>query len=176
MALTTRLSSTCSISVTSAAARAGPPSADSTTTPARRVDLEDLPTHVWGAFLAAEDRRFYEHPGVDVLGIAGAFWANMQAGGVSQGGSTITQQLVKNLLVGRERSYERKLEEAVLALRLEQELDKDQLLELFLSYIFLGAGNYGVEAGARDYYGVSAAHLDPCQAALIAGLIPAPSR
>ncbi len=140
------------------------------------VDLDQLPPHVVRAFLAAEDRRFYEHGGVDPAGILRALWTNLTAGGVQQGGSTITQQLVKNLIVGDERSYTRKMKEAVLAGRLEQELSKDRILELFVNYVFLGAGNYGVEAAARDYFGVSARELDPGQAALIAGLIPAPSR
>ena len=87
---------------------------------------------------------------MDYQGIARALWTNLQAGGVAQGGSTITQQLVKNILVGNERSYERKLKEAALALRLERELSKDELLELFVNYIYLGAGNYGVEAAAQD--------------------------
>ncbi|MCB9795288.1 MAG: PBP1A family penicillin-binding protein [Alphaproteobacteria bacterium] len=139
------------------------------------VPLEELPDHVWQAFLAAEDRRFFEHRGVDPLGIARAFVVNLQAGEVRQGGSTLTQQLVKNLMVGDARSYERKLREAVLAYRLERELSKEQILELFVNFVFLGAGNYGVEAAAWDYFGVSARELDPGQAALLAGLIPAPS-
>ena len=140
------------------------------------VDIDDLPDPVWQAFVAAEDRRFFEHPGVDMLGIARAILVNLQSDGPSQGGSTITQQLVKNLIVGDERSYERKIKEAWLAGRLERELTKREILQLYLNFVFLGSGNYGVEAAARDYFGVSAADLDPGQAALIAGLIPAPSR
>ena len=140
------------------------------------VPLEELPEHVPRAFIAAEDRRFWEHPGIDVTSIARAAFANWQAGGVSQGGSTLTQQLVKNLIVGDERSYERKLKEAVLAYRLEKELGKERVLELYINYVFLGSGNYGVEAAARDYFGVSARDLDAGQAALLAGLVPAPSR
>ncbi len=144
----------------------------------RRIwrDLHELPPHVWQAFVAAEDRRFFDHPGVDAIGIARAFWTNLQEGEISQGGSTLTQQLVKQLIVGDERSYERKLKEAVLAWRLERELTKEQILELYMNYVFLGAGNYGIQAAAEDYFGVSAEALDPGQAALIAGLIPAPSR
>lgn len=140
------------------------------------VPLSELSTVTQRAFIAAEDRRFYRHHGVDYQGIARALWTNLQAGGVAQGGSTITQQLVKNILVGNERSYERKLKEAALALRLERELSKDELLELFVNYIYLGAGNYGVEAAAQDYFGIPARDLDPGQAALLAGLIPSPSR
>lgn len=139
------------------------------------VPLAELQDTTWQAFLAAEDRRFFQHKGVDPRGIARAFWSNLHAGAVRQGGSTITQQLVKNLLVGNERSYERKIKEAVLAARLERELSKEQILELFINYVFLGSGNYGIEAAARDYFGVSARELDPGQAAMLAGLIPAPS-
>jgi len=140
------------------------------------VDIDDLPDHVWQAFVAAEDSRFFEHPGVDLFGIARAAVANFRSGKKVQGGSTISQQLAKNLIVGGERSYERKLREAVLARRLDRELGKRNTLQLYLNYVFLGSGNYGVEAAARDYFGVSAAELDPGQAATIAGLVPAPSR
>ncbi|MCB9761615.1 MAG: PBP1A family penicillin-binding protein [Alphaproteobacteria bacterium] len=139
------------------------------------VPLDELPEHAWQAFLAAEDRRFFEHQGVDPLGILRAMVVNLQAGGVRQGGSTLTQQLVKNLMVGDARSYERKLREAVLAYRLERELSKHQILELFINFVFLGSGNYGLEAASQDYFGVSARDIDPGQAAMLAGLIPAPS-
>lgn len=138
--------------------------------------LADLPPHVWRAFIAAEDRRYFEHEGFDLAGIFRAAVANFLAGSVTQGGSTITQQLVKNLLVGSERSYERKLKELVLSYRLDQELSKEDILELYVNYVFLGSGNYGVEAAARDYFGVSARALSVGQAALLAGLVPAPSR
>lgn len=140
------------------------------------VPLDELPEHVWRAFLEAEDRRFFEHEGVDLRGIARALVINLQAGEVQQGGSTLTQQVVKNLLVGKEKSYRRKVREAVLAWRLENELSKQEILELYLNHVALGAGNYGVEAAARDYFGISARNLDVGQAALLAGLIPAPSR
>ena len=140
------------------------------------VPLSELPPHVPEAFVAAEDRRFWKHPGVDFTGVLRAAYANFVTGDVSQGGSTLTQQLVKNLIVGSERSYERKLKEAVLAWRLDQELGKERVLELYLNYVALGSGNYGVEAASRDYFGISARDLDPGQAALLAGLPPAPSR
>lgn len=140
------------------------------------VPLDELPDHVWQAFVAAEDRRFFQHKGVDLRGIARAVVVNLQSGGTSQGASTLTQQLVKNLIVGKERSYTRKLREAVLAIRLEREQSKEALLELYLNYVALGAGNYGVEAAAQDYFGVSARDIDVGQAALLAGLVPAPSR
>jgi penicillin-binding protein 1A len=140
------------------------------------VPIAEMPPHVWQAFVSSEDRRFFEHEGVDPLGIARALVVNLRGGSTSQGGSTITQQLVKNLLVGKERSYRRKLREAVLAYRLEDELTKMQLLELYVNYIALGSGNYGVEAAAQDYFGISARELDPGQAAMLAGLVPAPSK
>jgi len=140
------------------------------------VPIAELPDHVWQAFVASEDRRFFEHPGVDLIGITRALVVNLRGGGVSQGGSTITQQLVKNLMVGKEKSYRRKLREAVLAWRLERELSKLELLELYVNYIALGNGNYGVEAAAQDYFGISARELDAGQAAMLAGLVPAPSR
>lgn len=140
------------------------------------VSIKSLPDYVWQAFVAAEDRRFFAHRGVDPAGILRAVATNFLKGGVHQGGSTITQQIVKNLLVGKERSYIRKMREAVLALRLERELTKKELLELYINYIYLGSGNYGVEAAAEDYFGKSAAELDAGQAATLAGLVPAPTR
>ncbi|MBI5504541.1 MAG: PBP1A family penicillin-binding protein [Deltaproteobacteria bacterium] len=140
------------------------------------MPIKDLPEHVWQAFVAAEDRRFFAHGGVDPAGIVRALISNLRHGGVSQGGSTITQQIVKNLLVGHERSYTRKLREAVLAIRLERELTKKQLLELYINYIYLGSGNYGVEAAAEDYFGKHASEIDAGQAATLAGLVPSPSR
>ncbi len=140
------------------------------------VPIDELPDIVWQAFVAAEDSRFMVHRGIDPQGIARAMIKNILARGVREGGSTITQQLVKNLLVGSERSYIRKLKEAVLAIRLERELAKRELLELYLNYIYLGAGNYGVDAAATDYFGVSARDLSAGQAAVLAGLVRAPSR
>ena len=139
------------------------------------VPIKELPDIIWQAFVAAEDRRFFAHRGVDPAGMARAFVSNLRSG-KTQGGSTITQQIVKNLIVGNERSYTRKLREAVLALRLERELTKKQLLELYINYVYLGSGNYGVEAAALDYFGKHAAELDAGQAATLAGLVPAPSR
>lgn len=144
----------------------------------RRIWLpwEEMAPVAWQAVIAAEDRRFFEHPGVDLWGIARAMVVNVLAGDIREGGSTITQQVVKNLVVGNERSYERKLIEALLAWRLEKQLGKDEILELYVNLVYLGAGNYGLEAAAQDYFGLSAQELDAGQAALLAGLIPAPSR
>lgn len=140
------------------------------------VPIDQLPDAVWQAFVASEDRRFFEHEGVDPIGIARALVVNLRGGGTKQGGSTITQQLVKNLLVGKEKSYRRKIREAVLAYRLERELGKMQLLELYVNYVALGNGNYGVEAASQDYFGISARELNAGQAAMLAGLVPAPSK
>jgi penicillin-binding protein 1A len=140
------------------------------------AEHDKLPPHVWQAFIASEDGSFFEHPGVDAMGILRALVVNYKAGQTVQGGSTLTQQVVKNTLLTPERSLRRKIKEAVLALRLERELSKQQILALYLDLVYLGSGNYGVEAAARDYFGVHAHELDVAQAALLAGLVPAPSR
>ncbi len=137
---------------------------------------DQLPPHVWQAFVAAEDASFFEHPGVDAFGILRAMVVNARAGHTVQGGSTLTQQVVKNTLLTPERSLERKIREAVLALRLERELSKEQILALYLDLVYLGSNNYGIEAAAQDYFGVHAEELTLPQAALLAGLVPAPSR
>jgi penicillin-binding protein 1A len=128
------------------------------------------------AFLAAEDAAFYSHPGVDIPGILRAAIKNLLAGGIVQGGSTITQQTVKAMLLSPERSFERKLKEIILAYRLERFLSKDEILTIYLNQIYLGAGAYGVEAAAREYFGVHASELTLAQAAMLAGLPKAPSR
>lgn len=140
------------------------------------VPLDELPPHVWRAFLAAEDRRFLEHPGVDPAAILRAAVRNFEAGSIREGGSTITQQLAKNLVTGDEKTYTRKINEALVAMELERQLTKEQILELYLNQIYLGAGTFGVEAAARRYFQKPAAQLNAGQAAMIAGLIPAPSR
>lgn len=139
------------------------------------VPLDELPAHLVRSVLVAEDRSFREHSGVDPRGISRALRANLEAGRIVQGGSTITQQVVKQLLTGGDRSYRRKLQEAVLARRLERTLTKDEVLELYLNLVALGSGNYGVEAAAQDYFSVSARDVDAGQAAMLAGLIPSPS-
>ncbi|MCB9683265.1 MAG: PBP1A family penicillin-binding protein [Alphaproteobacteria bacterium] len=139
------------------------------------VDIDDLPDVAWQAIVAAEDRRFFEHGGFDPIGIARAMWVNLAAGSIREGGSTLTQQLVKNVVVGSEKSYARKAEEALLAWRLEARISKRKVLELYLNFVYLGSGNYGLEAASQDYFGISARDLDAGQAAMLAGLIPAPS-
>jgi penicillin-binding protein 1A len=138
--------------------------------------LSELPPVLIEAVLAAEDRRYYQHRGVDLRAITRALHANLSAGGVVQGGSTLSQQLVKNLVVGGERSLHRKINEALLARRLDERLSKDEQLERYLNLVYLGGGNHGVEAAAQDYFGRPAKALGAGQAALLAGLIRAPSR
>src|SRR5262245_28229839 len=140
------------------------------------VPLERVPQHVRLAFLAAEDADFYRHRGIAPLGIARALLTNLREGGVVQGGSTITQQVVKALLLTPERSYERKLKELILALRLETKLSKDDILYLYLNQIYFGAGAYGVASAAREFFDLDVDQLSIAQAALLAGLPQAPSR
>ena len=140
------------------------------------VPLSRIPPLVQQAFLAAEDANFYRHPGVDPLGVLRAFVSNWSAGHTTQGGSTITQQVVKYLLLTPEKSYRRKVQEIILALRLERHLSKAEILSLYLNQIYLGSGAYGVEAAAREYFGKGVADLSLAEAALLAGLPPAPSR
>src|SRR3984957_10243933 len=139
------------------------------------VPIASLPPHVKLAVLAAEDAGFYEHEGLNYWGIARAFLVNLRARGTRQGGSTITQQVVKNLLlVSKERTLSRKIREALLARRLEQQLSKDEILELYLNNIYFGRGRYGIEEAARDDFGKSARDIDIAQAAIIAGRIANP--
>ena len=140
------------------------------------VALADLPDYVPKAFLALEDRRYYSHFGVDPIGILRAAWANLKAWRTVEGGSTITQQLAKNLFLTPERSFTRKIREALLSFWLEQKFTKDQLLEIYLNRIYLGAGAYGIDAAARQYFGVPAPDLSLWQAAVLSGLPKAPSR
>lgn len=137
--------------------------------------LADVPLSMQQAFIAAEDQRFYVHPGVDYQGIIRAVWHLVSTGEKGPGGSTITMQLARNLFLTSERTYIRKLREILLALRIERELDKDTILELYLNKIYLGQRAYGVRAAAEVYYGVPLAELTLAQQAMIAGLPKAPS-
>lgn len=139
------------------------------------VRVEDLPDHVTQAVLAVEDSRFYDHVGVDLRAILRATAANSRAGSIVEGGSTITQQYVKNTLLTPDQSLERKVEEALLAVQLERRYSKDRILELYLNTIFFGNGAYGIESAAGEYFGVRAHELTVAQAATLAGLIRAPS-
>lgn len=140
------------------------------------VNVKELPKHVTEAILATEDRRFYYHFGIDPLGIIRAFGVNIVRGGFVQGGSTITQQLAKNLFLSRERTLKRKIQEAMLAVWLETKLTKDEILSAYLNRVYLGSGAYGIDAAARVYYNKSAKQLTIREAATIAGLLKAPSR
>jgi penicillin-binding protein 1A len=140
------------------------------------IALKDMPPYLPKAFLAIEDRRFYGHFGVDPLGLVRAVVANVLHRGVSQGGSTITQQLAKNLFLTQERTLNRKLQEVVLAIWLEHKFSKQQILELYLNRVYFGAGAYGVEAAAQRYFGKSAKNVTLAEAALLAGLVKSPSR
>jgi penicillin-binding protein 1A len=140
------------------------------------VRLRQLPAHLPAAIIAIEDRRFYDHLGLDPIGIARAAWVNWTSGRVVQGGSTLTQQLAKNLFLTPERSLWRKAQEAVLAVWLEWKFSKDELLEIYLNRVYLGAGAFGVDAAARLFFGVPATRLSLWQSAILAGLPKAPSR
>ena len=141
----------------------------------RRASLADLPDYVPQAFLAIEDRRFYEHGGVDRMAVLRALFANLQAGETVQGGSTISQQLARNLFLTRRQTINRKLREMVLASRIERRLSKDEILELYLNRVYLGDQAYGIDAAARRYFGKPASDLTLAEAAMLAGLPKAPS-
>lgn len=138
--------------------------------------IRDIPTVARQAFVAAEDSDFYSHRGIDLTSIVRAMIANMRAGNIVQGGSTITQQVVKALLLTPERSYRRKLREVLLSIKLERALSKDEILYLYLNQIYLGDGNYGIGAATRSYFGKEPSELTLPEAALLAGLPQAPSR
>jgi penicillin-binding protein 1A len=140
------------------------------------VPLAELPDYVPNAFVAIEDRRFYSHYGIDPWGILRAGVADVLHRGVSEGGSTITQQLAKNLFLTRERTVSRKLQEIALALWLEHKFDKRQILDLYLNRVYFGSGAYGVEAATQRYFGKSARQLTLPEAAMLAGLVQSPSR
>ncbi len=142
----------------------------------RPVRLAELPSHVPQAFLAIEDRRFYDHEGVDTRGLARAMLTNIQAGATVQGGSTLTMQLVKNLILSPERTVRRKLQEIRIALALEEHLSKEEILELYLNRVYLGERAYGIEAAAQTYFAKSATELTVAEAAILAALPKAPSR
>jgi penicillin-binding protein 1A len=140
------------------------------------VPIAELPDYAPNAFIAIEDRRFYSHRGVDPLGITRAFVANIVHRGTAQGGSTITQQLAKNLFLTQERTVTRKLQEIVLALWLEHKYRKKEILELYLNRVYFGAGAYGIEGASQRYFGKSARQVTLAEAAMLAGLVQAPSR
>jgi penicillin-binding protein 1A len=140
------------------------------------LPLRDMPAHLPNAFIAIEDRRFRFHHGIDPVGLFRAVLANALHRGISQGGSTITQQLAKNLFLTHDRNLMRKLQEVVLALWLEHKFTKNEILELYLNRVYFGSGAYGVEAAAQRYFGKSARNVSVAEAALLAGLVKSPSR
>jgi 1A family penicillin-binding protein len=139
------------------------------------IPLADIPEHVQSAFIAAEDKRFYEHKGIDERALIRAFIGNLAQTGRPQGGSTITQQIVKNLLVGDDLSYERKMREMIVATRLEQTLSKGEILELYLNSVYLGRRSWGIELAAKGYFGKTAKELTLAEGVLLAGLTKGPN-
>lgn len=139
------------------------------------VHLEQVSEQARLAVLAAEDRGFYEQPGISPAGILRAVWVNLRRGGVEQGGSTITQQYARNAFLSQERTVGRKLREAIIAVKLERSRSKDELLERYLNTVYFGRGAHGIEAASRTYFGVPAAELDAAQGAVLAALLRSPS-
>ena len=140
------------------------------------MSLDQLPKVIPAALVATEDRRFFDHYGVDPVGVIRAMFANLRAGRFAQGGSTLTQQLAKNLFLTPDRTLTRKIAELGLALWLEIRLSKPEILELYLNQVYFGGGAYGIEAASQRYFGKPARELTLPEAALIAGLLKAPSR
>ncbi len=139
------------------------------------IDLKKLPAYVPAAIISVEDRRFYEHPGVDARGLARAIYTDIRARARLQGGSTITQQVAKNLFLSPDRTLSRKIREALLALKLERQFSKDQILSLYMNRVYFGSGIYGFEAASERYFGHPAKDLTVFQAAVLAGLLKAPT-
>jgi penicillin-binding protein 1A len=139
------------------------------------IRIQDVPKVVIQAFVAAEDARFFEHGGLDFQGISRAFFKNIEAGHIVQGGSTITQQVAKSLYLSSEKSYLRKIKEAILAYKIDRYLTKEEIMNLYVNLIYLGHGTYGIEAAAEGYFGKSARNLTLPEAAMLAGLPKAPS-
>ncbi|HVU02222.1 MAG TPA: transglycosylase domain-containing protein [Polyangiaceae bacterium] len=162
--------------VTRILARDGTTLADVFTERRTVIPFAEIPDHAKLAFLAAEDASFYEHQGLNYFGMLRALAANLRAGGTRQGGSTITQQVVKNVLLDPERTVRRKIRETILARKLEQSLSKDEILNLYLNHIYLGHGRYGIEEAARYYFGKKAKALELAESALLAGLVASPER
>lgn len=142
----------------------------------REVSIAELPPYLPKAFVAIEDRRFYSHFGIDPIGIARAMVRNIIHSGGLQGGSTLTQQLAKNLFLTQERTASRKIQEAILAIWLERNYTKDQILELYLNRVYFGSGAYGVEAAAQKYFNKSSRQVSIAEAAMLAGLVQSPTR
>jgi penicillin-binding protein 1A len=141
----------------------------------RWLSVNDLPDEMKDAMVAVEDRRFYYHPGIDPYGMARSFWVRIQRGQWAQGGSTITQQLARNVYLNNNREWGRKIREIILALAMETKFSKEQILELYLNKVYFGGGAYGVDAASRKFFDHGAETLDLAESAIIAGLVKAPS-
>ena len=142
----------------------------------RWLTVKQLPDAMTGAMIAVEDRRFYMHPGVDPIGITRSFWVRVQRGYWAQGGSTITQQLARNIYLNSNKEFGRKIREIILAMAIETKFSKEQILELYLNKVYFGGGAYGVDAASRKFFDHGAESLSLAEAAIIAGLVKAPSR
>ncbi|MBR1544781.1 MAG: transglycosylase domain-containing protein, partial [Alphaproteobacteria bacterium] len=140
------------------------------------VEVENLPKHVWQAVVATEDKRFFEHGGVDIRGLFRAVYNNIKSNRTAQGGSTITQQLAKNVFLSRERSLKRKIQEVMLTLWLENKLTKNHILSLYLNRVSLVGGKYGISIAAETIFGKSVYDLNVAEAAILAGMLKAPSK
>ncbi|AND38812.1 transglycosylase domain-containing protein [Cytobacillus oceanisediminis] len=139
------------------------------------ISIDKIPDHMKNAVIAIEDHRFYEHGGIDLKGIGRAFFTNLKAGGIVEGGSTLTQQLTKNALLSAEKTYKRKLEEFFLAIEIEKEYSKDEILQMYLNQVYFGEGAWGIKRAAMKYYAKDVEDLSISEAALLAGLVKAPS-
>lgn len=139
------------------------------------LPLEEMPKHLLDAFVAVEDRRFYTHWGIDLWSLGRAFLTNLDEGDITQGGSTITQQLARNLFLNLDQNMGRKLAEMSIALQLERKYDKDEILEMYINQVNFGAGNWGIVSAAEAYFGKDVADLSIGEAALLAGLVQAPN-
>jgi penicillin-binding protein 1A len=139
------------------------------------LTYEEIPPAMRSAMIAIEDKRFRSHPGVDPIGIARSVAVRIKTGRWLQGGSTITQQLARNIFLTNNRTFGRKIKEAILALALERKFTKDQILELYLNRVYFGGGAYGIDAASRRFFGHSADHLSLGEASIVAGLVKAPS-
>src|SRR5690606_31319205 len=142
----------------------------------RWLAYEDIPPVMKEAMVTVEDRRFRSHFGIDPIAVVRSLWVRLETGSWRQGGSTITQQLARNVFLNNNRTFGRKLREALLALALEYKLSKEQILELYLNKVYFGGGAYGIDAASRKFFGHPANELDLAESAIIAGLVKAPSR
>ena len=138
------------------------------------IDLSCLSESTINAFLAAEDLRFFEHNGIDMIRIFGALAADIKSGGIKEGASTITQQVIKNLYLTDSRTIERKIQEALIAMKFEKMYSKEEILEIYLNTVYFGEGAYGLQQASLSYFGIPASDLSISQAAMLAGLLKAP--